>query len=79
MKRIHTLLFNVDKKDKTLLNTFDEVYLQGMGACVQKTIDLALQFQESYAGISIECETFTVPIKDSIVKKENTNGDFLEN
>ena len=44
MKRIHTLLFNVDKKDKTLVTTFDEVYLQGMGACVQKTVDLALQF-----------------------------------
>ena len=27
MKRIHNLLFNVDKKDKTLVNTFDEVHL----------------------------------------------------
>ncbi len=76
MKRIHTLLFNIDKKWKeeskqvALEPTFTQVYLQGMGAAIQKTVDLALQFQETYGGdniIELETTTFTVPVHDLLL------------
>ena len=34
IKRMHTLLFNVDKKDKKLINTFDTIYLIACGATI---------------------------------------------
>ena len=54
MKRIHKLFFTQEKVQGQLVNTFDTVYIQGMGACVQRASDLALETQETYADIKIE-------------------------
>jgi len=56
LKRVHELFFGLGQK---------EVILQGIGAAVQMTVDLALSVQESYAGITFETvNTFTMPLRD---------------
>ena len=80
MKRIHKLFsakqktpWTVEKeKDKpSMVCSFDEVFIQGMGACVQRASDLALETQETYPDIQIsDVQIFTVPITDTVIQKE---------
>ena len=80
MERIHKLLFNIDKtyhegKPAQLSNTFTNVYVQGMGACLQKAIDICLQFQETYPDIELKTETYTVPIEDQILSNVDSDNE----
>ena len=39
------------------------VILQGTGAAVDRTVELALNSAETYKGLSYEIETFTIPVE----------------
>ena len=63
LKRVHELLFDLNQT---------EIFLQGIGAAVEQTVDLALTVQETYAGITFETvNTFTMPLRD--VKEDGSD------
>ena len=59
LERVHKVFFSLNQ---------ESCYLQAVGASVQMAVDLALQVQQKYAGISMEVDTFTMPIVDEIVE-----------
>ena len=46
------------------------VYIQGVGAALETAVNIALDVQAKYIGVSLETETFTQPVQDEVV-----NGD----
>ena len=62
MKRVHELFFEKGQS---------EVYIQAIGAAVQQAVDLALQVQETYAGVKFESiDTFTMPLRDLLIAED---------
>lgn len=61
-ERIHKLFFNAQTEEPT-----KQVYIQGVGAALETAVNLALDAQAKYAGVSVEVETFTMPVTDEIV------------
>ena len=61
LKRVDELFF---KKNH------NEIIIQGIGAVVQNVVDLCLMIQEKYAGITLDVNTFTMPLKDVIIEND---------
>ena len=59
IKRIETLLFETG---------LQEVQLHGMGACIPKTMQLALAIQKKDQRIQIIVNTTTVPVVDDVIR-----------
>lgn len=58
-ERIHKLLTGSDQK----------VVIQATGACVERAVDIALQVELKYTGITLETDTFTMPCTDQITDR----------
>ena len=64
-ERIHKLLMGNEKS----------VVLQATGACIERAVDIALEVESKYSGISLETETFTMPCTDQV---QRSTSDFCE-
>ena len=44
--------------------------MQGIGAAVEKAVNICLEAQSKYAGISLEVHTFTMPLVDDLMEDD---------